>query len=589
MIIKGSKINDRYSIIRTLGEGGMANVYLAYDTILDRNVAVKVLRGDLQADEKFVRRFQREALSASNLYHPNIVQIYDFDQWEDNYYIVMEYVEGRTLKQLLKRRGALTVTEVIDIMSQVTDGMAHAHDAYIIHRDIKPQNIMILDNGLIKITDFGIAMALNNTQLTQTNSVMGSVHYLPPEQAAGKGSTIKSDIYSMGVLMYELLAGEVPFKGDNAVEIALKHLKEPLPSIRKILPELPQSLENIIIKATAKNPANRYKDAREMHQDLITAMDESRINEKRYVYPYPENDNETTKVLDEAVKEVKMQETKESDDFMKEEDTGQSKLLIILASIFTGLIVLLLVLVYLLPKLSGSKTLEIPDLSGKSKSEAISTLTKMGFNLTCSDGKDTNEEASDTVEIGYVVRTDPEAGTTVKEGRSVCIKVSSGEASFELSDYIGRNYLEAKGELQAECKEVGCIVNVDKKKIKEEDKDKYKDDEVLETLPESGEVIKRGSKIILYIPDVEVLYPDFSTFTEEELDEYATKYGLVLQKEYQENSILEPGTITYQNRKKGDPVVAGVTLKVTITKAPQAVEDVVLPVEENGESESTNE
>ena len=242
MIIKGTKINNRYSIIRTLGEGGMANVYLAYDTILDRNVAVKVLRGDLATDEKFVRRFQREALSASNLYHPNIVQIYDFDSEDGQYYIVMEYVEGKTLKQLLKRRGSLTITEVIDIMSQITDGMAHAHDSYIIHRDIKPQNIMILDNGMIKITDFGIAMALNSTQLTQTNSVMGSVHYLPPEQAAGKGSTIRSDIYSMGILMYELLTGQVPYKGDNAVEIALKHLKEPLPSIRKILPELPQSI-----------------------------------------------------------------------------------------------------------------------------------------------------------------------------------------------------------------------------------------------------------------------------------------------------------------------------------------------------------
>lgn len=217
----------------------------------------------------------------------------------------MEYVEGKTLKQLLKRRGSLTITEVIDIMSQVTDGMAHAHDSYIIHRDIKPQNIMILDNGMIKITDFGIAMALNSTQLTQTNSVMGSVHYLPPEQAAGKGSTIRSDIYSMGILMYELLTGQVPYKGDNAVEIALKHLKEPLPSIRKILPELPQSIENIILKATAKNPQNRYKDAREMHQDIITALDESRINEPKLVYKYKENDLEETKSLDEAVEVIK--------------------------------------------------------------------------------------------------------------------------------------------------------------------------------------------------------------------------------------------------------------------------------------------
>ena len=204
MIMKGQKINDRYQIIKTIGEGGMANVYLAYDTILDRNVAVKVLRGDLAQDEKFVRRFQREALSASSLSHPNIVEVYDVGEDNGQYYIVMEYIEGKHLKQLLKKRGNLTVTEVIDIMLQITDGMALAHDSYIIHRDIKPQNIMILENGLVKITDFGIAMAMNAAQLTQTNSVMGSVHYLPPEQASGNGSTLQSDIYSMGILMYEL-------------------------------------------------------------------------------------------------------------------------------------------------------------------------------------------------------------------------------------------------------------------------------------------------------------------------------------------------------------------------------------------------
>ena len=388
MIIKGAKINDRYAIIRTIGEGGMANVYLAYDTILDRNVAVKVLRGDLANDEKFVRRFQREALSASSLNHPNIVEMYDVGEDDGQYYIVMEYVEGKTLKQLLKRRGSLTITEVIDIMSQLTDGMAHAHDSYIIHRDIKPQNIMILENGLIKITDFGIAMALNSTQLTQTNSVMGSVHYLPPEQANGKGSTIRSDIYSMGILMYELLSGGVPYKGDNAVEIALKHLKEPLPSIRKKLPELPQSIENIILRATAKNPQNRYKDAREMHQDIITAMDEARSNEKRYVYKYSENDMDSTRILDDSVREVKEQDARRKEDMKmieKEESKKQNKTLIILANIFTGLVVLTAVVIFLLPTLSEEKATEIPDVSNLSAVDASNKLTNQGFVVTWGD------------------------------------------------------------------------------------------------------------------------------------------------------------------------------------------------------------
>ncbi len=190
MLSKGQKINERYEVVKSIGEGGMANVYLAQDTILDRKVAIKVLRGDLSSDDKFIRRFQREALSVSNLSHPNIVEVYDVGEEDGQYYIIMEFIEGKTLKQLLKKRESLTLSEVIDIMTQLTDGISHAHESYIIHRDIKPQNIMIEDDGKVKITDFGIAMALNATQLTQTNSVMGSVHYLPPEQASGKSATI---------------------------------------------------------------------------------------------------------------------------------------------------------------------------------------------------------------------------------------------------------------------------------------------------------------------------------------------------------------------------------------------------------------
>jgi serine/threonine-protein kinase len=579
VIIKGTKINNRYSIIRTLGEGGMANVYLAYDTILDRNVAVKVLRGDLATDEKFVRRFQREALSASNLYHPNIVQIYDFDSEDGQYYIVMEYVEGKTLKQLLKRRGSLTITEVIDIMSQVTDGMAHAHDSYIIHRDIKPQNIMILDNGMIKITDFGIAMALNSTQLTQTNSVMGSVHYLPPEQAAGKGSTIRSDIYSMGILMYELLTGQVPYKGDNAVEIALKHLKEPLPSIRKILPELPQSIENIILKATAKNPQNRYKDAREMHQDIITALDESRINEPKLVYKYKENDLEETKSLDEAVEVIKKQE-KESMEKMKkqelEETKSEKKILIIFASIFTGLIVLAAVIVFLLPHISKGKTLSVPDVSKLSKVKATNKLVKQGFTVSCGE-EDYKYDSSDTIEEGYAIKTSPEAGTMVKEGKTICIIISSGENTFQLEDYTGMNYFEVKGILDTKCKDL-CNVIIEKEKVKETDT--YEDNTVIKTSPEKGTTIKKGDTIKLFIPDKEVLYPDFTTYTVEQVDEFAKKYNLTVEKKYVENSLLPPGTITGQSRSKGTVVTSPGEFSITITKTPDVVEDIILPDEE---------
>ena len=455
MIMKGQKISDRYQIIKSIGEGGMANVYLAYDTILDRNVAVKVLRGDLATDEKFVRRFQREALSASSLSNPNIVEVYDVGEDNGEYYIVMEYVEGKHLKNLLKKRGKLTVSEVVDIALQITNGLSVAHDSYIIHRDIKPQNILILDNGLIKITDFGIAVAMNATQLTQTNSVMGSVHYLPPEQASGKGATLQSDIYSIGILMYELLTGKLPFRGDNAVEIALKHLKEPMPSIRDEIPDIPQSVENIILKATAKNPKNRYADAREMHEDLKTCLDESRANELKITFKYPEHDYDDTKLL-KTVKENKKEEKKEikkdnkegEDNIAKKVNKGeksQNKVLIILASIFVGLVVIITTIFVLIPYINSSSQSAIPDVSGYTVTEAINALQDAGFVVA----DEQREEASETIDEGLVTKTSPAAGSIRKEGTEITIYVSLGDITIEIENYVGENYAEVKGRLEA--------------------------------------------------------------------------------------------------------------------------------------------
>lgn len=571
MIVKGSKINDRYQIIKTLGEGGMANVYLAHDTILDRNVAVKVLRGDLANDEKFVRRFQREALSASSLSHPNIVEMYDVGEDDGQYYIVMEYVDGMTLKQVLKKRGHLSVTEVVDIMLQVTDGMAHAHDAYIIHRDIKPQNIMILSNGMIKITDFGVATALNSTQLTQTNSVMGTVHYLPPEQANGKGSTIRSDIYSMGIMMYELLTGLVPYKGDNAVEIALKHLKEPLPSVRKFNSSIPQSIENVIIKATAKNPKNRYTDARAMHEDLKTALDESRQNEKRYVYPYPENDLEETKVLDkeleslkkdEPAKKKKAKKAEDDDDFLDENKKG-NKTLIVIASIFTALVLTVTIGMTIYFEKTKVKNVEIPNVVNKEPTEAANELTDLGFDVD----PEYKYAPSDTVEKGKVVKTSPEIGSKRKTGTKVIIYISSGAAAYIVEDFTGKNYLEAKGKIEAQCE---CNVTIEEE-IVSEDK-KVTEDTVLRTEPAAGESSKLGSQIKIFIPKVEYKYPNFTSgYTLEQIEEFASKHELKLEYKYQESATVTEGTIIKQSRAAKSVVTPGATLVITIAKAPESI------------------
>ena len=593
MIVKGSKINDRYQIIKTLGEGGMANVYLAHDTILDRNVAVKVLRGDLANDEKFVRRFQREALSASSLSHPNIVEMYDVGEDDGQYYIVMEYVDGKTLKQVLKSRGHLSVTEVVDIMLQLTDGMAHAHDAYIIHRDIKPQNIMILSNGMIKITDFGVATALNSTQLTQTNSVMGTVHYLPPEQAQGKGSTIKSDIYSMGIMMYELLTGLVPYKGDNAVEIALKHLKEPLPSVRKANPSIPQSIENVIIKATAKNPKNRYTDAREMHEDLKTALDESRKNEEKYVYKYPDNEEIEKKRSEDkekekaAVKEEEKKVTKEpkkktkkvevEEDFDDDEDDGKKggkKALIVLVSIFTALVLITTIVATIFFEKSGKVTnVTIPDVSGKTAVEATNELVDAGFDVAT----EYKYQSSDDIEEGSVIKTSPEIGTKRKTGTTITLYVSSGEGKYLMEDFTGQNYLEVKGKIEAGCE---CNVVVETKKVDE--KSKAKEETVLETVPAAGESSKLGEQITIIIPEVEYKYPDFTSgYTIAQIEEFAKKHELKLEIKYQQSSTVKAGKIIKQSRAAKSVVTPGATLVITVATAPV--------VEENDDTEESGD
>ena len=572
MIMKGQKINDRCQIIKTIGEGGMANVYLAYDTILDRNVAVKVLRGDLATDEKFVRRFQREALSASSLSHPNIVEVYDVGEDNGLYYIVMEYIEGKHLKQLLKKRGSLTVREVVDIMMQITDGMSVAHDSYIIHRDIKPQNIMILENGLIKITDFGIAMALNATQLTQTNSVMGSVHYLPPEQACGKTATIQSDVYSMGILMFELLTGSVPFKGDNAVEIALKHIKESIPYVKDINDSIPTSVANIVKRATAKNLKNRYQDAREMHEDLKTCLDEARLDEEVYEFPYPEIEEDkkqkkaVTELENTKLEEPKKEEIKVEQIVPQDEKKKENKLLMVLGVVFTGLIIIITALIFLLPKLTEAKDVKISDVSNMSVIDAEAELKSKGFSIAA----DTKDATSDTVEVGNVVKTSPAGGRTVKEGSTITLYISVGEGGYTLEDFAGKNYLEVKGYLENTYK---LYVEVIEDEV--DDPNKAGTGEIISTEPAAGSILKEGDTIKLHIPDSSVVYPDFTTgeYSLKDIESFANKYGISLSVEYTETNEYEVGKIYKQSRAAGSVVVKNAELKIYIASESTGTEE----------------
>ena len=582
MIAKGQKISDRYQIIKSIGEGGMANVYLAYDTILERNVAVKVLRGDLANDEKFVRRFQREALQASSLSHPNIVEVYDVGEDNGEYYIVMEYVEGKHLKGLLKKRGKLTIPEVVDIMIQVTSGLTVAHDSYIIHRAIKPQNIMILDNGLVKLTDFGIALAMNSTQLTQTNSVMGSVHYLPPEGASGKGATLQSDIYSLGILMYELLTGKLPFRGETAVEIALKQLKEPMPSIRKEIPDIPQSIENIILRATAKNPKNRYADAREMHDDLLTCLDESRKNEIKISLKYPEIDLDDGKML--KLKNENLTK-KESDEIIakritqKDINKNQNKSIVILLSIFTGIVVLITSIVVLLPKLTKKAQVTVPDVSNMTVVKAIETLQEEGFTVS----QKQIEKSSTVIDEGKIISTSPSGGTKHKKGYEITLYVSTGSKSVEVEDYTGKNYLEVKGKLEA----YGINVIIEKKEMEVDTDEDYETNIIMDQSIKKGEHLSKGDNITLYIPDIKNLYPDFTdgTYSVSDIIDFANEYKLKLKfidKDSKTISITSENANEYadykilnQNRTAGTKVTenASFTIKIDVSSSSEGGSD----------------
>ena len=558
MIVKGQKINDRYQVIRSIGEGGMANVYLAYDTILDRNVAVKVLRGDLATDEKFVRRFQREAMSASALSHPNIVEMYDVGEDDGNYFIVMEYIDGKTLKNLIKKRGALTVAEVVDIMLQLTSAISCAHDSYIIHRDIKPQNVMILDDGRVKITDFGIAIASNASELTQTNSVMGSVHYLPPEQANGAGATAKSDIYSLGILMFELLTGKLPFKGENAVEIALKQMKEQIPSVCAINPEIPQSIENVILKACAKNRKNRYANVKDMYNDIKTALDEDRTNETKQTYKFSEDDLDETKKI-ESLSDVKKNKKKET----KEEDSTEKKmnLALIITSGVAGLLVLLSVIFFFVVPAMGPKDVKIPDVTGLTVEKAEEKLLNAGLEINVK----TKEESSEDVKEGRVVKTEPSKNRTVKEGQKITLIVSTGTAKIKIEDYTGKNAMEVKGALEL----LGLNVTVEKKKVEETEGIEYDADLVIEQSVIKGKKLKKGDSIILFTPDVMVKYPNFvKTYTFAQVEEWASKNNVTVIKQEISTNDCPAGTIIAQDKPEGYLVYPGTSFTVTVAIEP---------------------
>ena len=503
MIQIGKIFAGRYRIVKQIGRGGMADVYLAKDLILDgEEVAVKVLRTNYQTDPIAVARFQREARAMADLDHPHIVRITDIGEEDGQQYLAMEYVAGLDLKRYIKEHYPLSNEEAVRIMGQILLAMRLAHTRGIVHRDLKPQNILLTPDGTAKVTDFGIAVAFAETSLTQTNSMLGSVHYLSPEQARGSKATVQSDIYAMGIIFYEMLTGHIPYDGDSAVTIALQHFQKPLPSVIDENPSVPQALENVVIKATAKKLTDRYQSVAEMYVDLSSSLSYNRRNEPKLVF------NDTTKADTKTLPKVsqstltsipkvqtqspKPQAAKPSQQVS--EDNYASKpvkkrkfrvrYMILLASI----VLVAASLIWILSRTPA--TIAIPDVAGQTVAEAKETLKKANFEI----GEE-KSEASEKVEEGRIIRTDPEAGKARKEGSKINLVVSSGKQSFQLSNYIGRKSTDVIAELKQKKVPENLI------KIEEEESSESEAGTVLRQSPAAGTTydLSKASTITLTV------------------------------------------------------------------------------------------
>lgn len=592
----GKKLSGRYRIIRSIGSGGMANVYLAHDLILDREVAVKVLRLDFRNDEDTIRRFKREALSATELVHPNIVGIYDVGEENDTQYIVMEYIKGMDLKDYIKNQFPIPYRKVLDIMGQILSAVDYAHQNHLIHRDLKPQNILMDENGVVKITDFGIAVAVSQSSITQTNTLLGSVHYLSPEQARGSMATNQSDIYSLGIILYELLTGHVPFDGESAVSIALKHFQENVPSVKKFDSRIPQPLENVVLKATAKETADRYETVNQMAVDLETSMLPARADEPPFE---PVSMIEDTKVITpisipaEPVSEdtmvVPIVETKaetnkpENEKKKKPKKKKKRNLIWIILAILFFVVVGAATAAYLMMP----KDVTIPDVSNLTVQEAEEQLNVVNLTLD-----ELIEEPNEEIEEGLVIRSNPNVGNSVKENTQVDLYVSSGKATVDFKDYTGEDYQEVRAELT----EQGFTVE-----SREESSETVPEGAIIsQDVNEDEEVVPSETTITFTVSSGRAGFEmiDLNGYSQNGVENFAEQRELSLQITEEYSDDIPAGSVISQNIEPGTMVYGGDSLNVVISLGQEEVPEVEFtvpitieyqnPTDSSSESESSS-
>lgn len=572
MIDINSKLSGRYIISKLVGTGGMANVYLARDLILDRDVAIKVLRFDFQDNQDAIRRFQREAMAASQLLHHNIVEVYDVDEEDGQQYIVMEYVRGNDLKTFIRDKSPVSLELVVNIMSQILSAIDIAHRHNIIHRDIKPQNILITENNEVKITDFGIAVVLSDTSLTQTNTLLGSVHYLSPEQARGKSATVKSDIYALGVVLYELITGEVPYDGESAVSVALKHFQEEFPRLREKLDYVPQSLENVVMKSTTKSLDHRYSSVQEMLNDLSTSLSVNRMNERQFDAnaelddPLMETTIKPISTSSQALSSIDVKEDFYQDDILQFDElppiSRPNRLKKIISVIGMAAIVLLLAFGALTLYNQTMRYVAVPELENLTQEEAVQLLTEQDILVG-----DIINQWSESIVQGNVIGTEPEANEKIERNSSINLIVSSGKEQVQIGNYVGQSYEPIRQMLIDE----GFIV---------ERQDLFTNDPsqvgviMAQSLEPGTRVVPGNTPITMTVGS----YSDSSSMQEfynlslDMVQSFADGYGLSVDVSYEYSDFIPEGQVIRQNPDSGVSLYPGDMIAVVVSMGPEEEE-----------------
>ena len=582
-------ICNRYKILDHLGTGGMATVWLGYDTILDRQVAIKTFKIDAN-DEDAVKRFNREAKAVTSLSHPNIVSIYDVENEGEFYYLILEYVEGMTLKDYMVKNPRIPIETIVHIAKQIAAGLSHAHQNGIIHRDIKPQNILMNENLTCKITDFGIARAYGDTTLTQTNQMLGTVYYLSPEQARGNVATAQSDIYSLGILIFEMITGQIPFKGESAVAIALKHLQEELPDIDKYRENVPQSVKNIVLQATMKNPNERYISSKELFEDLSTVLNPERLYENKYtgfkIPVEPVNNYNKTQYHDNSSNnnQYGYNDYNDEDDYYdyeednrhnnrryqqvnnqknnynnvskrdEKEETSKAK------HIFLAILAIVTIVVgtfFIYNYVIGSNSVSAPDVRNKTLEEAKVTIVKAGLEVG-----DVTEVASDEVKEKTVIDSDPKAGKKVKKGSKVDLRVSSGKKTVDMPNFVGMDEETVK----KNASKLG-FKNITVEKV---ESNSYESGKVVSQNIRAGiEILPKEKELIIQVSTgkKKVTMPNLvgedSTTVESTIASYGFK-NVTYREEYSDK---ETGTVISQSIRTGSNIVpSDESLEIVISK-----------------------